>query len=139
MELRLLNLLILIDCSLCSSYPCLLFESFSHVINHESHVYSWNLGKIYHVHFLKLWNLLCFTQKNSKFQKSELGKFIPKFFLKHMISSTNRMAKWNLLEFVSSVILQFLAVSIFPAADLWLPAHSKNIRMLTIITMIITY
>ena len=56
MELCLLNLLILIDCFLCNSYPCVLFESLSHVINQESHVYSWNLGKIYLVHFLKLWN-----------------------------------------------------------------------------------
>ena len=47
MELCLLNLLILIDCFLCNSYPCVLFESLSHVINQESHVYSWNLGKIY--------------------------------------------------------------------------------------------
>ena len=56
MELRLLNLLILIDCFLCNSYPCVLFESLSHVINQESHVYSWNLGKIYLVHFLKFQN-----------------------------------------------------------------------------------
>ena len=40
----------------------MLFESLSHVINQESHVYSWNLGEIYLVHF---WNF-------------ELGKFIPK-------------------------------------------------------------
>ena len=38
-ELCLLNLLILIDCFLCNSYPCVLFESLSHVINQESHVY----------------------------------------------------------------------------------------------------
>ena len=40
MELCLLNLLILTDCFLCNSYPCVLFESLSHVINQESHVYS---------------------------------------------------------------------------------------------------
>ena len=57
MELCLLNLLILIDCFLCNSYPCVLFESLSHVINQESHVYSWNLGKIYFDHFLKFWNV----------------------------------------------------------------------------------
>ena len=28
-----------IDCFLCNSYPCMLFESLSHVINQESHVY----------------------------------------------------------------------------------------------------
>ena len=85
MELCLLNLLILIDCFLCNSYPCVLFESLSHVINQESHVYSWNLGKIYFFHFLKFWNL-----KKLKFQnfKSELGKFIPNFPLKHVITST---------------------------------------------------
>ena len=53
MELCLLNLLILIDCFLCNSYPCMLFESLSHVINQESHVYSRNFGKIYLVYFLK--------------------------------------------------------------------------------------
>ena len=44
MEVFLWNLLILIGCFLCNSYPCLLFESLSHVISQESHVYSWNLG-----------------------------------------------------------------------------------------------
>ena len=29
-----------IDCFLYNSYPCMLFESLSHVINQESHVYS---------------------------------------------------------------------------------------------------
>ena len=56
MELSLLNLLILTDCFLCNSYPCVLFESLSHVINQKSHVYSWNLGKIYLAQFLKFWN-----------------------------------------------------------------------------------
>ena len=42
MELCLLNLLILIDCFLRNSDPYVLFESFSFVINQESHVYSWN-------------------------------------------------------------------------------------------------
>ena len=40
MELCLLNLLILIDCFLCNSYLCVLFESLPHVIKQESHV-SW--------------------------------------------------------------------------------------------------
>ena len=40
MELCVLNLLIFIDCFLYNSYPCVLFESLSHVINQESHVYS---------------------------------------------------------------------------------------------------
>ena len=87
-ELCLLNLLILIDCFLCNSYPCVLFESLSHVINHEPHVYSWNLGEIYLVCFLKFWNLPCFTREISKFQKSELGRFIPNLPLKHVITST---------------------------------------------------
>ena len=66
MELCLLNLFILIDCFLSNSYPCVLLESLSHVINQESHVYSWNFGKIYLVHFLKFWNL-----KISRFSKSQ--------------------------------------------------------------------
>ena len=53
MELFLLNLLILIDCFLYNSYTCVPFESLSHAINQESHVYSRNLGKTYLVYFLK--------------------------------------------------------------------------------------
>ena len=68
MESCLLNLLILIDTFLCNSYLCVLFESLSHAINQKSNVYSWNLGKIYRVDFLK---------------------FIPNFPLKHVITSTN--------------------------------------------------
>ena len=71
MSICLLNLLIFIDCFLCNFYPCVLFESFSHVIKQESHVYLWSLGKIYLVYFFKF----------SNFQKSELGKFIPNFSL----------------------------------------------------------
>ena len=89
MELCLLNLLKLIDCFLCNSYPCVFFENLSHVIKQESHVYSKNLGKIYLVHFLEFRNLPRFTRDISKFQKSELGKFIPNFPLKHVITSTN--------------------------------------------------
>ena len=93
MEVCLLNLLILIDCFLYNSYPFVLFESLSHVINQESHVYSWNLGKIYLVHFLKFWNLSRFTREISKFQKSERGKVIPNFPLKHVITSTKSTIK----------------------------------------------
>ena len=63
MELCLLNLLILNDWFLCNSYHCVLFKTLSHVINQESHVSSWNLGKIYLVHFLKFWNLPRFTRE----------------------------------------------------------------------------
>ena len=57
-----------IDCFLRNSYSFVLFESWSHVINQESHVYSWNLGKTYLFHFLK---------------------FYPRFPFKHVIISTN--------------------------------------------------
>ena len=78
MELCLLNLLILIDCFLCNAYPCVLFESLSHVSNQEWHVYSWNF-----VHYLK-------------FQKPELDKFFPNFALKNVITSTKlEMRKIN--------------------------------------------
>ena len=72
MDLSLLNLLILIDCFLCNYYTCVLFESLSHVINQESHVYLWNLGKklklvnLFHIFPLKRvitntshWNNFC--------------------------------------------------------------------------------
>ena len=112
MEICLLNLLILIDCFLCNSYPCVLFESLSHVINQESHVYSWNLGKIYLVHFLKFWNLPRFTWEISKFQKSKLGKFIPNFPLKHVITSTNSLNIKSEI-WMRSFKLSKLAYSIF--------------------------
>ena len=69
---------------LCNSYPYMVFESLSHVIDQESHVYSWNLEKIYLAHFLKFWNQIF---EISKFRKSELGKFFPNFPLKHVITS----------------------------------------------------
>ena len=80
MELCLPNLLILINCFcviltlVCSLRACHM------LIKQESHVYLW---KIYLAHFLKFGNL-----QNSKFQKSELGKFIPNFPLKHVSTST---------------------------------------------------
>ena len=75
---------------LCNSFPCVLFDNLSHGINQESYSYSWYLGKIYLVHFLKFWNLPSLTREISKFQNSELGKFIPNFPLKHVIISTNK-------------------------------------------------
>ena len=68
-------------------------EILTFVINQESHVYSWNLGKIYLVHFLKFWNLPRFTREISKFQISELGKFIPNFPVKHVNTSTNYLVQ----------------------------------------------
>ena len=76
-ELCLLNLLILIDCFLCNSYPCVLFESLSHVINQELQVYS--------------------TREIQKFQKRKLGKFIPNFPLEHVIRSTNAVSNSYIL------------------------------------------
>ena len=122
MELCLLNLLILIDCFLCNSYPCVLFESLSHVINQESHVYSWNLGKIYLVYFLKFWNLPRLTREISKFKKSEVGKFIPNFPLKHVITSTNHTIDCN---WHCTVNVLFCNCPLFcksPLADLKLPS-----------------
>ena len=107
-----------IDCFLCNSNLCMLFESLSHMITQESHLYSWNLGKIYLVHFFEILNLPRFTRETWKFQKSELGKFIPNFPLKHVITSTNHMAQWNLFDVVNSVNLKLSAVLKFPADDL---------------------
>ena len=81
MELCLLNLLILIDCFLCNSCHCVLFESLSHVINQKSYVYSRNLGKIYLVHFLKFWNLPGLAREISKFQKVNSVNLSQIFFL----------------------------------------------------------
>ena len=64
------------DFFLSNSYPSVLFESWSHVINHESHVlfvkFGENLPRSF-VHFLNFWNLPRFSREISKFQKSELG------------------------------------------------------------------
>ena len=64
----------------------MLFESLSHVINQESHV---KVGENLPRSFLKFWNFPGFTREISKFQKCELGKFIPHFPLKHVVTSTN--------------------------------------------------
>ena len=87
MELRFLNLLILIDCFLCNSYPFVLVESLSQVINQESRFFV-KLGENLPRSFFKI---LKSPERNeeTKFQKSELGKFIPNFPLKHVITSTN--------------------------------------------------
>ena len=46
------------------------------------------------------------------------------------------MAKWHLFDVVNSVILKFPAVDLqFPTVD----SYSENIRMSTLITIIITY
>ena len=96
-----------IDCFLCNYYPCVLFESLSHVINQESNVYSWNFGKIYLFYYLKFWNLPHFTREISKFQKSVLGKFIPNFPLKHVITSTyftENSVSFNILDKLSVIL-----------------------------------
>ena len=49
----------------------------------RNHIFIREIG-----HFLKFWNAPCFTREISKFQKSDLGKFIPNFPLKHVITST---------------------------------------------------
>ena len=64
----------------------MLFESLSHVINQESHV---KVGENLPRSFLKFWNFPGFTREISKFQKCELGKFIPNFPIKHVITSAN--------------------------------------------------
>ena len=78
----------LIDCFLCNSYPCVLFESFSHVINQESCLFV-KFGENLPCSFLIFWNFARFTREISKFQKSELDKFISNLALKHVITSTN--------------------------------------------------
>ena len=69
MVLCLLNLLILIV--FCVILTLVFSLRACHIWLTRNHVYSWNLGRIYLVHFLKFWNLPCFTREISKFQKSE--------------------------------------------------------------------
>ena len=76
-----------VDCFLCNSYPFVLFENLPHVINLESHLYSWDLGKGYLVYFFEI--------LKSRFKKSELGKFITYFPLKHVNTSTNKYVKFG--------------------------------------------
>ena len=57
------------DCFFCNYYPFVLFESLSHVINQESHVYSSNFGKIYLVHFFEILNSPSFHSGDFKISK----------------------------------------------------------------------
>ena len=59
------------------------------IIITKSHNNYCSVGVIYLVHFLKFWNVPRFSREISKFQKSELAKFISNFPLKHVITSTN--------------------------------------------------
>ena len=99
----------MIDCFLRNSYACVLFERLSHVIYQESHVYSWNLGRIDLVHF---WNFEISLVSLGRFffffffQKSELGKFIPNFLLTHVITSTNISDKQIYLTSTSLVNIE---------------------------------
>ena len=65
-----------IDCVLCSSYPCALFESLSHVINQK---FRENLTRSF---FEILKSKFELNLKSKSKSKSELGKFIPNFPLK---------------------------------------------------------
>ena len=86
MELRLLNLLILIDCFWCNS------RSFFEILKSPE------------------WKFQNF--KISKFQKSEFGKSILNFPLKHVIISTNcYLGKTNLKKFRQKAEYCFLKKS----------------------------
>ena len=98
MELCSLNLLILIDFFLSNSYLCVLFESLSQVINQESCLFV-KFGENLPRSFFEILKYIPrFTWGISKFQKSELSKFIPNFPLKHVITSTNFL-KTEILTF----------------------------------------
>ena len=75
-----IDFLLVIFTLVCSLKACHMWLTRNHM---------WKLGKIYLVHFLKFWNFPGFNREISKFQKSELGKFIPHFPLKHVVTSTN--------------------------------------------------
>ena len=51
----------------------------------------------------------------------------------------NHMAQWNLFDVVNSVILKFPAAIFVTICNFPLFSHSKNIRMSTLMTIIITY
>ena len=84
MELWLISLLILIEC-FCVSLTLVCSLRTCHMRLTRNHMFIREIwGKFTSLNFLKFWNL-----KISKFHKSELGKFIPNFPLKHVITSTN--------------------------------------------------
>ena len=63
MELCLLDLLILIDCLLCNSYPCVLFESLSYAFNLVSlgrfqNFKKVNLVNLFQISLLNMWFLV---------------------------------------------------------------------------------
>ena len=98
-----------IDCFLYNSYPCVLFENLPYVINQESHVYSWNLGNVYLVYFFEI--------LKSRFQKSELGKFIPYFPLKHVITSTNKYVKFGPTPSRKICVIRFIESALIMMKD----------------------
>ena len=95
MELCLLNLLILIvfcviHTLVCSLRTCHMRLTRNHIFIREI----W--GKFTSFIF---WNFEI-TREISKFQKSELGKFIPNFPLKHVTTSTNHLIYNTKIYFV---------------------------------------
>ena len=87
----------------------MLFENLPYVINQESHVYSWNLGNVYLVYFFEI--------LKSRFQKSELGKFIPYFPLKNVITSTNKYVKSGPTPSRKICIIRFIESALMMMKD----------------------
>ena len=87
MELYLLNLLIMFNCFLCNSYPCVLFESFSHVINQELHVIREISGKFTSFLFLRFQNFKKVNSVNLS-QISLLSMWLPVLTLSISIPPT---------------------------------------------------
>ena len=103
MELCLLNLLILIDCFLCNSYPCVLFESFSHMINQESPgisrmifvKFGENLPR-FQISLLNMW-LLVQISRSTSFNKNDLI-FFSSWDLSHLINKLCLIRSLNLVK-----------------------------------------
>ena len=81
----------------CTEFTFLKFWSFPSKTREISKFQKMNEVNFPQISRINMWFLVnhmlqaltCFTREISKFQKSELGKFISNFPLKHMITSTN--------------------------------------------------
>ena len=99
MELCLLNLLVLIGFCIiltlvCSLRTCHMWLTRNHMFISRinmwflvNHIWQSHLGNVYLVYFFEI--------LKSRFQKSELGKFIAYFPLKNVITSTNKYVKFG--------------------------------------------
>ena len=74
-----------------------------------NHIWQSHLGNVYLVYFFEI--------LKSRFQKSELGKFIPYFPLKHVITSTNKYVKFGPTPSRKICVIRFIESALIMMKD----------------------